>query len=62
MSGFEIIDNTDKAKDEFGYCYGCQTYDISLKDIRAVLTGKVLAATINDDEYSLFIKLGDEEK
>lgn len=57
MSDFEIIENTFEAKNEFGFCYGAETFTITKDDIRALLEGKMLATTINCDEYSIFIKL-----
>ncbi len=59
MSDFKVIDNTAKARDEFGHCYGSEIHEISREDLVALLTGKMLAATVNGDEYSIFIRLGD---
>lgn len=56
-----IIDNTEKAKDDFGHNYGSATYSINKEDLKALLEGKCLADTIND-EYSIFIVLDKEEK
>ncbi len=50
MSDFEVIDNT-------AIC------ELSKADIQALLDGKMLATTINDDEYSIFIRLeGDSDR
>ena len=54
---FEIIENTAEGKDNFGHCYGSQTYQISHKSINALLEGKALAATVNGNEYTIFIEL-----
>lgn len=62
MSDFEVINNTNKARGEFGYCYGSENYTLSKNDIEALLNGKCLATTINCGEYSIFITLNKEEK
>lgn len=62
MSDFEIIENTFEAKNEFGFCYGAETYAITNDDIKALLEGKMLATTINGDEYSMFIRLEEEKE
>ena len=61
-SNFEIIENTYNAQDEYGHCYGSETYNISKEDIEALLNGKQLATTINCGEYSIFIKLSSKEE
>lgn len=60
-SDFSIIENSMKAQNEFGHCYGSETYIITKEDIQALLDGKQLATTINFNEYSLFIILDEEE-
>ena len=57
-SKFTIIEDTEEAREEFGYNYGAETYEILVDDLEALANGKVLATTINCDEYSIFIKLG----
>lgn len=57
MGNFEIIENTFEAQNEFGFCYGAGTFTITKDDIEALLEGKMLATTINCDEYSIFIEL-----
>lgn len=52
---FEIIEDTQDAQNEFGHCYGSQTYRITKRQIEALLEGKQLATTINAGEYSIFI-------
>jgi hypothetical protein len=59
MSRFETIENTQEAREEFGYCYGAEEYEITIKDMANLLSGKVLATTIYD-EYSIFIKLKED--
>ena len=49
----------DEAKENFGYYYGAGEYKITLEDIEALKQGKCLAATINCNEYSIFISLED---
>ena len=59
MHEFTIIENTDEAQDKYGHLYGSATYEITKKDLEALLNGKQLATDIND-EYSIFIVLGDK--
>lgn len=59
---FEIIEDTHKARADFGFCYGADEYEITEKQIAALLAGKVLASTVNCGEYSIFIKLSKEDK
>ena len=53
----EIIENTDEAKKVFGYCYGGFHIELTEEDIQALLNNKCIAATINSEEYSVFIAL-----
>jgi len=55
---FTIIEDTEEAREEFGYNYGAGTYEILVDDLKALSEGKMLATTINGDEYSIFIRLG----
>lgn len=58
MSEFEIIENTDKARDEFEeHLYGSQRYYLTKEDLTALSEGKCLATEINN-EYAIFIELG----
>ena len=58
MSEFEIIENTDKARENFEkYFYGFQRYYLTPDDLKALSEGKCLATEIND-EYAIFIELG----
>lgn len=61
MKDFEIIENTDKARDEFEeHLYGSDRYFLTREDLKALLAGKCLATEINN-EYAIFIEL-DKEK
>lgn len=57
MANFEIIENTDKARDEFEkHLYGSGRYFLTREDLKALSEGKCLATDIND-EYAIFIEL-----
>lgn len=57
MSKFEIIENTDKAKENFEkHFHGFQRYYLTADDLKALSEGKCLATEIND-EYAIFIEL-----
>ena len=57
MEDFEIIENTDKAIDEFEkHLYGSQRYFLTREDLKALSEGKCLATEINN-EYAIFIEL-----
>lgn len=58
---FDIIENTNKAQDEYGRCYGYETYGITREQIQALLDGKQLASDINLGEYGIFIVLEEED-
>ena len=55
--GFIICNNEDEIKSNESY-WGNETFEISAKDLEALLAGKTLAAMAND-EYGVFIKLED---
>lgn len=57
MSDFEVIENNDKAKEEYGLAYGDFEYKITLKDIEALKKGKCLATGTYNGEYTIFISL-----
>lgn len=61
MNRFKIIENSEEAEKDFGINYGCEYYSITKKQIEALLQGKQLAATINGDEYSIFITLNGKD-
>lgn len=58
---FDIIENTNGAQQEYGRCYGCETYGITRKQIQALLDGKQLASDINLGEYAIFVVLDEED-
>jgi hypothetical protein len=60
MGNFTVIENTDESMDKFGHCYGSDIFKVNKKDIQALLDGKVLAATVNFNEYSIFVKLKED--
>lgn len=53
----EIIENTNEAKKAFGYCYGSFYIKLTKEDMQALLNNKCIAATLNCEEYSVFITL-----
>ena len=53
---FKIIENTKRGRDSFGYLYGSETFVITEDDIKALMNGKQIASTINE-EYTIFIEL-----
>ena len=59
---FDIIENTNKAQEEYGQCYGYETYGITRKQIQALLDGKQLASDINLGEYAIFVVLDEEDE
>lgn len=62
MNHFDIIENTNKAQDEYGRCYGYETYGITREQIQALLDGKQLASDINLGEYGVFIVLEEDDE
>ena len=62
MSDFTVINDDMISMENFGYNYGAEVYGISKDDIQALLNGKMLATTINAEEYSIFIRLLKEEE
>ena len=54
---FIICNNEDEIKSNES-CWGNETFEISAKDLEALLAGKTLATMVND-EYGIFIKLED---
>lgn len=52
---FIICNNEDEIKSNESR-WGNQTFEISAKDIAALLEGKTLTAMVND-EYGIFIKM-----
>lgn len=58
-SNLTIIENTDKAREEYGTLWGINYINISEEDIKALYEGKCLA--YDDGEYSTFITLDKED-
>ena len=54
--GFIICNNEDEIRTNCS-CWGNETFEISAKDLEALSAGKTLATMVND-EYGVFIKLG----
>ena len=54
MEDFEIIENTDKARDQFEkHLYGSGNYVLTKDNLKALAEGKCLATEINN-EYAIF--------
>lgn len=62
MSDFTVINDDTISMENFGYNYGAEVYGVSKDDIQSLLNGKMLATTINAEEYSIFIRLLKEEE
>lgn len=58
---FVVCSNEYEVKVHESRSYGSQMFEVSIKDINALLEGRILTAMIND-EYSVFIKLSDKYK
>lgn len=58
MSDFKIVKKNAKVDP----CYGLEEFLITKEDIAALLLGKKLYTTINDDEYAITIQMVEEEK
>ena len=57
MSDFKIIEATEKAECRYGEdLYGNFVYFVNKEDIEALLNGKELATSINN-EYAIFIRI-----
>ena len=56
-STFIICNNEEEVKSNES-CWGNTTFELSIKDIMALLDRKTLAAMV-DDEYGVFIKMGE---
>lgn len=52
---FIICNNEDKMKSN-GPCWGATIFELSIKDIMAILNGKTIVA--DNGEYGIFIRLG----
>lgn len=53
MYDVKIIENTHKAKDEYGYMWGADTFVLTKDMINELLDGKCIAG--NNGEYVTFI-------
>lgn len=53
MDNVKIIENTDKAKEEYGFMWGADTFVLTKDMINALLEGKCIAG--DNGEYVTFI-------
>ena len=53
MYNIKIIENTDKAKQEYGYMWGADTFVLTKEMLKALLDGKYIA--VYNGEYVTFI-------
>lgn len=53
MDNVKIIENTDKAKEEYGYMWGADTFVMTKEMVNALLDGKCIAG--DNGEYVTFI-------
>lgn len=61
MNTFVICDNEEEVRSHMS-CLGNTTFELSIKDISALLQGKTLASECGDgDEYGIFIKMESKE-
>ena len=56
-SDFEIVNKNAKVD----HCYGLENFNITKEDIAALLSGKKLYSTVNDDEYAITIEMAESE-
>ncbi len=56
----DVIENSQEAMEEFGFCYGAYGYKITKKQAEALLNGKIIAIDV-DCEYSVFLRLEESE-
>ena len=56
----EIIENSNEAMEEFGFCYGAYGYKITKEQVKDLLNGKIVAIDV-DCEYSVFLRLEEGE-
>ena len=55
MEPVEAIENTNKARDDFGRAYGAEDFMITSEQIDALKSGKAIALDIMWGEYSAFV-------
>lgn len=61
MNTFVICNNKEEVQSHV-LCWGNATFELSIKDISALLQGKTLAGECGDgDEYGIFIKMESKE-
>lgn len=53
MRGFIILDNKEEADPH----YGMECKLLTIKDLQALIHGKLLYTDINEEEYALIIKM-----
>lgn len=53
MDNVKIIENTDKAKKEYGYMWGADTFVLTKEMLKALLLGKCIAG--DNGEHVTFI-------
>lgn len=59
MNTFVICNNKEEVQSHMS-CWGNATFELSIKDISALLQGKTLASECGD-EYGIFIKMESKE-
>ena len=52
---FEIIENAKRGRGSIGHLYNSEAFTISECGVKALINGKQIALTIND-EYTIFIE------
>lgn len=55
MNNVQIIENTNEAKDEYGYMWGSDTFILTKEMIEALQNGKCIAG--DNGEYVTFIEM-----
>lgn len=55
MDNVEMIDDTEEARDKYGYLWGCSEHIITRSQVEELLNGKVMA--MNNGEYVTFVRM-----
>ena len=55
----EIIENSNKSRDEYGHCYGSENIILTIEQVNALLNGKCIA--FDDGEYTHFLSMVEPE-
>lgn len=55
-----VVEDSYCAMKEYGFYWGCDTFEITKEQIEQLLNGKLLA--MNNGEYSTFIRLRESEE